>query len=138
MGILDKNRNFGRKFEFWSKIWILVKNLNFGQKFKFWSKYWPKIDICWYFFDIFRSSKAANKKVQFSLEKNKIKVQPKNGDANFIWWLTPRLSTVGFSRCNDKLPVFVSDHYMSFPLCPPRMSKTGISKDAVLYRTDQL
>jgi len=35
---LVKNRNFGQKSKFWSKIGILVKNRNFGQKSKFWSK----------------------------------------------------------------------------------------------------
>jgi len=32
---LVKNRNFGQKSKFWSKIEILVKNRNFGQKSKF-------------------------------------------------------------------------------------------------------
>ena len=36
--ILVKNRNFGQKSKFWSKIEILVKNRNFVQKSKFWSK----------------------------------------------------------------------------------------------------
>ena len=30
-----KNRNFGQKSKFWSKIEILVKNRNFGQKSNF-------------------------------------------------------------------------------------------------------
>ena len=39
--MLVKNRNFGQKSIFWSKIKILVKNRNFGQR----SKFWSKIDI---------------------------------------------------------------------------------------------
>jgi len=35
---LVKNRNFGQKSKFWSKIDILVKSRNFGQKSTFWSK----------------------------------------------------------------------------------------------------
>ena len=35
--ILDRNLNFGQKFEFWTEIWILDRNVNFGQKFEFWS-----------------------------------------------------------------------------------------------------
>ena len=35
---LGKNRNFGQKSKFWSKIEILGKNRNFGQKSKFWAK----------------------------------------------------------------------------------------------------
>ena len=37
-GILDKNRNFGQKSKFWTKIEILDKNRNFRQKSKFWTK----------------------------------------------------------------------------------------------------
>ena len=36
--VFDKNRNFGQKWKFWSKMEILVKNGNFGQKWKCWSK----------------------------------------------------------------------------------------------------
>ena len=41
--------NFGRKSNFWSKIYLLVENRSFGRK----SKFWPKIEIigrkskCW-------------------------------------------------------------------------------------------
>jgi len=57
---LIKNRNFGKKLKFWSKIDILVRNRNVGQKSTFWSeieilfknpnfeqksKFWSEIEI---------------------------------------------------------------------------------------------
>jgi len=38
MEIVLKNRNFGQKSKFWSKIETLVKNRIFNQTSKFWSK----------------------------------------------------------------------------------------------------
>ena len=49
-----RNRNFGRKSEFWSKIGSLVENRKFGRKSEFWvknrnfgrkSKFWSRIGI---------------------------------------------------------------------------------------------
>ena len=45
--LLVKNRNFGRKSNFWWKVEILVKNRIFGEKSKFWCKieFWWKVKI---------------------------------------------------------------------------------------------
>ena len=89
-----KNRNFGQKSKFWSKIEILVKNLNFGQKlvenrnlvqnrnFIRKSKFYSKIEILFENRNFGEKSKFGSKfeivsKIKLPCQKSKIFISKK-------------------------------------------------------------